>query len=318
MRERISIDNAAKLVELTQVKCGGVAEVAWSPDGKVLAVAGETVVQLYAGTFGGQPTHTLKAHTGPVTGMAFSPHNSLLVSASADKTIKVWDLSYIQIKVSEVATLTGHRDSINTVAFSPNGQLFATGSADGLVCLWDAQTHRQTAQLKGHQKAVSAVAFAIRGNLVVSGGQDNTVRLWDTHAETEGTIIGAHDGAVNAVCCNPPGTMIASGCQDGTVRLWDAFSGNQYAVIDAHNGAVNCIAFSPYGELMATGGADQVVRIWDVQRVLADRKAGSSNALAVLESHQNPVVSVAFNPPGTLLASGRGDGIVHLWSIPED
>ena len=318
MRERISIDNTAKLVELTQVKCGGVAEVAWSPDGKVLAVAGETVVELYAGTFGGQPTHTLKAHTGPVTGMAFGPNNSQLVSVSADRTIKVWDLSYIQIQAPEAATLTAHQDSINAVAFDPDGRLLATGGADGLVSLWDTQTHKQIAQLKGHEKAVTAVAFAIRGNLVVSGGQDNTVRLWDTSAETEGTIIGAHDGAVSAICCNPPGTMIASACKDGTVRLWDAFSGNQYAVIDAHDGGVNCITFSPFGELMATGGEDKVMRLWDVQRVLTDGMATPSNALAAIESPQNPVVSVAFNPPGTLIASGRGDGIVHLWSIPEN
>lgn len=317
MRERISIDNATKLAELTQVKCGGVAQVAWSPDGKVLAVAGNTVVQLYAGTFGGQPTHTLQAHTGSVTGMAFAPHTNQLVSVSADKTIKIWDLSYIQIQVLEIATLSGHEDTITTVAFDSEGQLFATGSADGVVSLWDAQTHEQAAELQGHENTVAGLAFAIRGNLIVSGGHDNTVQLWDTGVETEGTIIGTHEDAVTAICSNPPGTMIASACKDGTVRLWDAFSGNQYAVMDAHEGTVHCIAFSPYGELMATGGEDQVMRLWDVQRVLTDGMATPANALASVESHQTSVASVAFNPPGTLIASGRADGIVHLWSVPE-
>jgi WD40 repeat protein len=316
MREPISIDNAAKLVELTQVDCEEIKQVAWSPDGTILAATCGTTVRLYVGSFGNQPAHTLASHTGEVTGIAFSPDNASLVSVSADNTVKIWDISVIQITVSEMASIALRKDGISTVNYDPRGKFIATGGDDGALCLWDADSQKLVTEFKGHQKAVSAVTFAIRGNVLASGGKDHTVRLWDATAETEGTIIGTHDDEVWAVCANPPGTMIASSCKDGSVRLWDALSGNQYASLQAHDGGTTCVTFSPYGELMATGGADNKVRVWDVQRLLANKQADPAKAIVVLDGHQQPVTSLDFNPPGTLLASGGQDGEVRLWSIP--
>ena len=316
MRERISTDNAAKLTELTQVQCDEITQIDWSPNGTILAVAGGKTVRLYAGTFGGQPTHTLTAHSDLVTGIAFSPDNQQLISVSADKSIKLWDISDMQIAVSEIITLIAHQDCVKATAFGPRSKYIATAGGDGLIYLWDTQTHLHTAVLRGHQQAVHSVAFALRGNILVSGGQDKTVRLWDTTAETEGTVIGTHDDEVQAVCVNSPGTMIASAGKEGAVRLWDALSGDLYATIIAHTGGVTSVVFSPYGELLATGGQDQVLRVWNVQRVLAEGKAAQSDALITLAGHQKPILSLAFNPPGTLLASGGGDNTVRLWSVP--
>lgn len=315
MRERISTDNAARLTELTRVQCGWITQVAWSPDGTTLAVAGAEGVELYAGTFGGKPSHSLSGHTGHVKGLAFSPDNRLLASISADTTVKIWDLTDQHVEVRLVTTLEGHSDSVNAVAFSPDGQMLATGSADGLVWLWDTGDFSRKAVLEGHDSEVESVSFALRGNILVSAGRDNVLRVWDTRAETGGAVLGQHSDWIREVAANPPGTMIASASKDMTVRLWDAHSGDPYATIQAHNAGADCIAFNTYGEVMATGGRDNAVRLWHVQQVLHDGQGDASSALITLEAHEKPVMSLTFNPPGTLLATGSGDNMVRLWAV---
>src|SRR5262249_51499399 len=75
----------------------------------------------------------LKGHTGYVYSVAFSPKGNMLASASADRTVRLWD---IQTK-REIATLKGHLNLVNSVAFSPDGRTLASASQDKTIWLWD-------------------------------------------------------------------------------------------------------------------------------------------------------------------------------------
>jgi WD40 repeat protein len=320
MREIIAVDNIRKINQLTQVKCGWITQVVWSPDSTTLAVASANGVRIYAGQFGGQPTHNLTGHEGHVKGTAFSPDGKLLASVASDTTLKLWDTSDIQNAVPEVATLKAHTDSIDAVAFSPDGKSIATASADGSIYLWDVASGKQRAKLDGHEKEVATLTFAMEGNVLFSGSWDNSIRMWDSGAQTGGTVFGQHEDWVRFLSVNPTGTMLASASKDGTVRLWDVYETDEsYALIQAHTGGADAVAFSPDGTLIATGGRDHVVRVWSVYQLLADRTAGIQDALLTIPGHEKPVMSVAFNSAGTLLASGSGDNTVRLWAIhPND
>jgi WD40 repeat protein len=119
----------------------------------------------------------LTGHSGPVWGVAFSPDGKLLATASADKTVRLWE---VETRQPLGQPLYGHADRVDGVAFSPNGKLLATASNDKTVRLWDVATGKPHGKpLTGHTDWVIAVAFSPDGKLLASSSADKTVRLWD-------------------------------------------------------------------------------------------------------------------------------------------
>jgi hypothetical protein len=220
---------------------------------------------------------TLTGHTDSVSSVAFSPDGKTLATGSADKTVRLWDVTtHHQIG----NPLTGHADSVSSVAFSPDGKALASGGYDQTLRLWDASTHQQIGNpLTGHTSDVNSVAFSPDGKALASGSVDKTVRLWDvsTHRQI-GTPLTGHTSDVLSVAFSPDGKALASGSYDQTVRLWDVGTHRQISSpLTGHTSAVRSVAFSPNGRMLASASGDilgdyvlgtnspaPTVRLWNI------------------------------------------------------
>jgi WD40 repeat protein len=143
---------------------GGLGGLAYSPDGKHIAVGNWHMVRIW------DVATTTEIHSFPHAGLVWSVAYSFdgrrIASGSSDQTVRTLDPN----NGKELRTLRGHADRVLSVAFSRDGKQLASGSVDSTVRLWDAATGEEIATLRGHSGYVWSVAFSPDGLRLGSGG----------------------------------------------------------------------------------------------------------------------------------------------------
>jgi WD40 repeat protein/beta-lactamase regulating signal transducer with metallopeptidase domain len=274
--------------------------VAYSPDEKLLAAAGEDKLIRVWDLSTRQMRAALTGHSDLIAALAFSPDSKTLASAGYDHTVKLWDVA----TGKERATCTGHTNWVTSLAFSPDGKTLASGGFERAVRLWDAATGRPGPVLSGHTAGVRAVAFSPDGHTVASGSGDRTVRVWDVPEGKLKQTLKGHTGTVRGVAFVAGGKQLASAGEDKTVRLWDLATGQERASLSGHAEGVWALAVSQRGGTLASGSWDGQVRLWDVR---------SARPVRSLAAHSDGVTALAFAPDGAALATVGLDQQVKLW-----
>lgn len=264
-----------------------VASVAFTPDGRTLAVGGKNhQTRLWDVSDRGHPVRvaTLAGHTGVVFAVAFSRDGHTLATASYDHTVRLWDLRR-RSRPALQAVLRGHRLNVKAVAFSPDGHTLATGADDRTVQLWDVTRPHKPARLSvlnGHRDFVTSLVFGPDGRTLVSGSDDRTVRVWDTSRPRHPAILSVltgHTEVVISVALSEDGRRLASGSYDGSNRLWDVTDPRRprpTGVISSADGMINAMALSPDGLTLLTG-SDRSARLWATDPQHATTRACAEN-----------------------------------------
>lgn len=157
----------------------------------------------------------LSAHEKDINCLSIAPNDSLVCSASGDKTAKVWYLPELQHK----STLSGHKRSVWSCVFSPVDKCIATGSADKTMRLWslDGACLRL---FEGHSASVLRIAFTTFGVQLVSAGGDALVKVWTTRTGECNTTMDKHSDKIWSVAVASNGDAVASGGSDASIRVW--------------------------------------------------------------------------------------------------
>jgi WD40 repeat protein len=152
-----------------------------------------------------------------------------VVSASNDKTLKVWDLE----SERTLATLEGHADWVRACAVTPDGGRVVSASNDKTLKVWDLESGRSLATLEGHASKVNACAVTPDGRRVVSASDDKTLKIWDLES---GACLVTHRANTPYAAVTATATTIIAGDAAGSLWFldWPSPNGRERSLRDDH------------------------------------------------------------------------------------
>jgi WD40 repeat protein/serine/threonine protein kinase len=239
-------------------------------------------------------------HDHEVYDVAFSPDGRRIVTASRDKTARVWDTDTGEA----VTPPLPHGDMVWRARFSPDGRRVLTACRDGKAQLWDARSGQAVGPAFPHGAAIEDASFSPDGRWVLTAGTDGTAQVWDAVTGQPRARPMKHTSWLHDASFSRDGSRVVTASHDRTARVWDAATGLETAQPLRHGGAVMSAAFSPDGRLVVTASEDSKARLWDV--------ATSQQVGPALE-HDDRVLRAEFSPDGKYVSTCSYDTTARVW-----
>lgn len=278
----IGVENAPQIASVGRLGQGVIADFAWSPDSRSLAVATTIGVWLRDAN-NPEADSTYWEMVDGARSVAFSPDGTTLAAGMENGALAVWDVE----AETAVPGDAQHLYAVNHVAYSPDGVWLVSGDISGIVRVWDTATG-EVIHVLNDIGSLNTLAFSDNGAILLAGGE-SAVKLWDT---TTWELRAEFPGASSAYLIRDGSQLVTIGAGDQarTASIWEIDSGERVMKLE-HESPILALDIHPDGQQIATGTASRI-RLWN-----ADTGEGE------LLSRRGGLV--AFSPDGATLAYGE-------------
>jgi WD40 repeat protein/serine/threonine protein kinase len=275
--------------------------VSFSQNAKFAVTSSKGIHEAYVWNLETRECMQLKGHTDTIFAIAFSLVEMVVLTSSADGTVRLWDAK--TGKCLRVLKCTG--GDIRSIAFSPDGKTVITASTEGTARIWDIKKGVLSAVLLGHEGSIHAVSFSPDGRHVLTGSADLTAKLWGVRSGKCLQTLIEHTGDVDAVAFSSDGKFALTGSSDCTSKYWNLESGERLLTLQGHSDAIRSLAFSPNDKQALTGSVDTTAILWNLE---------TGRYIHILKGHNALVSSVDFSPDGQMALTGSWDNTAKIWS----
>lgn len=255
------------------------------------------------------PEQEFTGHSSSISSGTFSRDGSMVVTASADYTARIWSLDGQR----EAIVLKGHRRRVTGAEFSPDGSSVVTASYDGTARIWKVDGKEEPAILE-HEgilrgmnfSVIETAGFSKDGHFVLTNSQ-NSVRIWNINDLNNPIIFkNAPETYFVSATFNANSTQVAAVLSDGSVRIYDVNQLAKPIVLKGHQERCEQASFSLDGNWLVTASADHTARIW--------RSDGTGKPI-ILRGHTSGLLSAAFNSDNSSVVTSSNDGTVRVWPL---
>ncbi len=310
---------SAQEIEMHTGQENSVYALATSLDGRFVASGGrDRNVQLFD-RLAPAVNLSIPAHDGWLWATCFANSDKLLVTASADQSIRLWDSATGERLGQLVDTelnpngQKAHSNSIQSLLMMPDGDTLASAGRDSSIKLWSIASKKLLFDMKNcHQGSVNALATDLNGTSLYSAGDDGKVIEWDVKTRMQKKVVMTIKGAAWALTCTPDGKQIATGGVNRTVDVCEISNPSQRMQIHAHKAEITSLHYSLDGRLLASTSSDRTVQLHSTTQF---GSSGSSLKNSVLHGSSGDVMCAAFSPDGRILATCGSDRSIRFWDL---
>jgi WD40 repeat protein len=253
-------------------------------------------------------------HDFDIAALIFTPNGDRLISASYDRTIKIWELNtgkLLSVLLKDPNrdhphTFYNHTNWVEALALSDDGQVLASGSFDQTIYLWDLRNLRLIHKLHSDSEILS-LAFSPDNEILCGSCQDGTIQIWNLNdRSTTAQKIRVSTGWVASIAISPDSQKIYSGDEFGAIAVTDIQTQTK---IDSwspgHTSAILSLALHPQdSNVLVSSSYDATIVFWNLE---------GRKSLHDFPPHQAGITSISFNQAGNILVVGDELGEITVW-----